>query len=288
MNLGGWLDEAGRRLQAHGETAKLEAQVLLAAMLEKPRAWVMAHPEADLPPVKSTALEQALVQLENGEPLPYLLGHWEFYGLDFLISPAVLIPRPETEQLVELGLKRLEKVTASHSPKTPTLVADVGTGSGCIAISLAVQVPHLHTIAIDRSWAALEVARQNSLRHHTEERIQLVASDLLTCIQPARIFDLVCANLPYIPSERLPGLAVYGREPASALDGGKRGLQVLRRLIHQSRPHLAPGGVLLLEIDATQGEAIRDLGRQTFPGARIDIHPDLAGHDRVASIFLPE
>lgn len=286
MKLNDWLQKAQQRLAVHSEIGRLEAQVLLAEVLKKPRAWLMAHPEFSLSQEICAVLEAQLSRLEDGEPLPYLLGHWEFYGLDFFVTPDVLIPRPETELLVEVARNWLRK-NLQQKPTRPIRAVDVGTGSGCIAISLAVHTPNLEILALDTSMAALEIARKNVIRHHVECQVKLIASDLLSSLAKEAIFDLICANLPYIPSERLPTLAVYGREPTSALDGRDKGSFFIERLIHESQPHLAIGGLLLLEIDHTQGKHIRNLAQSVFPQAEIRVHPDLAGLERLVSVQLP-
>jgi release factor glutamine methyltransferase len=267
-----WL-AAGRRLAAHSETPGLDAQVLLARLLQVSRAWLLARPEQPLPPETGAALEAALLRLEAGEPLPYLLGRWEFYGLEFAVGPAALIPRPETELLVEHALGWLRAHPAAR------LAADVGTGTGCIAVSLAAQVADLRFAALDLSAAALALAADNARRHGVERRVWLVQADLLPRL--ARRFDLVCANLPYIPTGELAGLRVADFEPTLALDGGPDGLAVIRRLVGRLPAALAAGGRALLEIGAGQGAAALALARLSLPGARAAVLPDLAGRDRL-------
>ena len=176
-----------------------------------------------------------LARLESGQPLPYVLGAWEFYGLTFELTPDVLIPRPETELLVEQALEWLADRPA------PLLAADVGTGSGCIAISLAVHAPQLRLLASDLSWPALQVARSNLARHRVEGQISLLQCDLLPPLSLP--FDLLVANLPYIPSPVLPGLKLSLSEPPLALDGGLDGLDFIRRSAARggSRPATRPG-----------------------------------------------
>jgi len=275
----------------------LDAQVLLAHVLGKPRAWVMAHPEVVLTDDQTQALEMARARVEGGEPLPYVLGRWEFFGLDFVVTPDVLIPRPETELLVEQALEgwlssksEIRNALLCRNPKSEIRNAlDVGTGSGCIAIALAVHVPELHITATDMSSAALVVARANAQKHGVADRIQFLQADLLnvprsTC--HVERCDLIVANLPYIPTGTLKTLEVYGKEPSLALDGGPDGLAFIRRLLQDAPGHLTPSGRVLLEIEASQGEAVRTLGRTIFPDAEVDILPDLAGHDRVLRIQL--
>lgn len=267
------------------DTPLLDAQVLLAHILNKPRAWLLAHPEVRLTAEQQQAYRQDLARLAAGEPLPYLIGHWEFFGLDFLVSPQVLIPRPETELLVEKALAWLER----HPERR--LAADVGAGSGCIAISLAVHQPDLQLVATDCSPEALQIARQNAGRHGVSERICFQLADLLHLQAPANLpagFDLIAANLPYIPSQTLRELAVYGREPSLALDGGPDGLDLIRRLLAQAPALLTPGGLMLLEIEYRQGDPARALAEASFPNARVSVDRDLAGQERLLVIERTE
>ncbi len=273
-----FLTQITRRLARGSDTAALDAQVLLAHVLGRTRSWVMAHPEFALSSDQKNQVDQALEQLENGQPLPYVLGSWEFFGLDFALTPAVLIPRPETELLVEKALQWLRA-----QGQTGLKAADIGAGSGCIAIALAVNSPGLHVIASDISSAALQVARQNARAHGVAERVHLVQADLLSAFSPG--LDLVCANLPYIPTSRLASLAVYGCEPTLALDGGEHGLTLIHRLLQQAKAILRRG-CLLLEIEASQGEAARSLAQEAFPQARVEVVQDLAGNDRMVRVLV--
>ncbi len=258
------------------KTPTLDAQVLLAHITGKNRAWLLAHPETALTPAQQNALGSAVSRLKAGEPLPYVLGHWEFYGLNFTINAHTLIPRPETELMVEQALEWLQ----AHPGRRRA--ADIGTGSGCVAVSLAVNIPDLQITATDISPAALEVARSNAEKHNVEDRVQFKHADLL----PANLAtcSLICANLPYIPTKTLEGLSVFGREPTLALEGGPDGLSLIRRLLPQAVQNLSSSDLLLLEIENTQGEAALNLAREFFPEARIDLLPDLAGHDRLIRI----
>ncbi len=270
------LDSIAGRLAGISESAALDAQVLLAHILGHSRAWVFAHPEFELTAEQTCALERAVDRLQAGEPLPYILGHWEFYAADFVITPAVLIPRPETELLVETALAWLRANPGRR------LAADVGTGSGCIAISLAAHVESLCILASDISGAALDVARQNARRHGVDDRVHQVQADLLPATR--RPFDLICANLPYIPGAKLAELRVAQWEPRLALDGGADGLVLVEGLLAEARRGLARGGLMLLEIEASQGVSGRELARCAFPGAEVDVMVDLAGHDRLIRI----
>ncbi len=278
-----WLHDATLRLTECGGSKKnrreaaLEAQVLLAHALNRPRAWLLAHPEVPLPPDLLAPLAQQLDRLAAGVPLPYLTGEQEFFGLDFEVTPDVLIPRPETELLVETALAWLQ----ARSRQIIT-AADVGTGSGCIAVALAHHAPNLRVFASDRSPAALAVARRNLLRHSLLRRVTLLQADLLTALRGP--LDLLCANLPYIPSGKLAHLSVARHEPRLALDGGPDGLSLVAALLSDAPRLLAPGGLALLEIEAGQGPAALQLAQAAFPHARATVLPDLAGLDRLIKI----
>jgi release factor glutamine methyltransferase len=275
------------RLATHSHTPVLDAQVLLAHVLDRSRTWVLAHPEAVLTIAQQEKLAADLAQLESGVPLPYVIGHWEFYGLDFTLTPAVLIPRPETELLVEQALGWLRIHPALR------LVFDIGTGSGCIAVTLAANFSNLKVIATDVSLTALCLASDNALRHGVAARLHFLQSDLLSSFplgkgEPggAGLLPpcLLCANLPYIPTQVLTTLPLCGREPTLALDGGPYGLSLIHRLLAQAAPRLAPGSLLLAEIEASQGSQVLQLARATFPKAEVRLLSDLAGNDRLLSI----
>ncbi|MBE9524413.1 MAG: peptide chain release factor N(5)-glutamine methyltransferase [Chloroflexi bacterium] len=272
------LDKIRQRLKPFSESHSLDAQVLLAHILNKPRTWVLAHPETQLSDLQQKQMDAAIAQLESNIPLPYVLGHWEFYGLDFNISPATLIPRPETELLIDQALDWL--ITHPEA----RLGADVGTGSGCIAITLAKHMPNLTFTATDISPEALEIARINAKNHHVERQIAFVQSNLLNGQRAT--FDIICANLPYIPTATLHTLEVFGREPTLALDGGADGLDLIRTLVLDGRTQLAPGGLMLLEIDSSQGKAAHSLAQEVFSGADVRIISDLSGRDRLMRIEL--
>ncbi len=270
------LAQAQAALRPHSETAALDAQTLLAAIMHRDRAWLLAHPQARLTPRQHRRLQRACARLAQGVPLPYVLGRWAFYGRDFALTPAVLIPRPETETLVELALAWLK------ANPTRRWAADVGTGSGILAVTLAAEIPNLHVTATDISTDALGLARLNAQRHQVAERIVFLETDLLNATRGP--FDLIVANLPYIPSEQLNTLAVARYEPRQALDGGQDGLDLIRRLLAQAKVRLAPQGLLLLEIASDQGEPAKALAEAAFPQATITLHHDLAGHPRVVAI----
>jgi release factor glutamine methyltransferase len=235
----------------------------------------LAHPEAPVTAEQGAAFGQLFARAATGEPLAYLTGQREFYGLDFFVDRRVLVPRPETELLVDFA--------RSLRPKR---ALDVGTGSGCIAVALAVTLPRAIITATDVSSDALEVARRNVERHGVAGRIEFLQSDLLgawpaeaSSAEPG--FDLVCANLPYIERDELRDLPVSRHEPWLALDGGPGGLELIERLLREASRVLAPTGALLLEIGASQGTAAAGLARGAFPEARVTVERDLAGLDRL-------
>jgi len=273
------LNQITARLQNLNDTPALNAQVLLAHITQKPRAWVLAHPELTLSSTQKEKLDQSLEELQNGIPLPYIIGHWEFFRLDFILTPDVLIPRPETEELVEHALKWLHD-------KGGVSVLDVGTGSGCILISLAKNAPDLNLLAVDISSSALDTAHQNAEKHGVSKQITFTQSDLFNNLQPSNLqtFNLITANLPYIPSQTLRGLDVYTREPTLALDGGTDGLDLIRRLLADAPPFLAPEGLILLEIASSHGKAALELAQEFFPEADNQLLKDLSGRDRFISI----
>ncbi len=273
------------RLAAVSESPDLDGQVLLANVLDRPRTWILSHSDSLLDPEAISTLEPLLRRLEQGEPLPYVLGHQEFFGLDFQITPDVLIPRPETELLVERAIAWLQ---AAADRRT---VADVGTGSGCIAVCLAVNVPGTRILATDISRPALTVALHNARRHEVAGQIDLLECDILPShidgLSTDHHFDLVCANLPYIPTATLQNLPIYGHEPALALDGGRDGLDPFRKLFGMVTDWMTPGGRILLEIEATRGAAVLSLAYDAFAASSIHLHRDLAGLDRLLEIQFP-
>lgn len=262
-----------RNVFRSSDSPSLDAQTLLTKVLGQSRAWLLSHPEAILSASQTAEFGSCLVRLQAGEPLPYVLGEWEFYGRSFEVEPCVLIPRPETELLIEQALRWLR----THPGRRQA--ADLGSGSGCIAVTLAAEISDLAIMAVDLSARALEVTRRNCIRYGVETRVTCVRGDLLAPLGKA--LDLIAANPPYIPSETLKDLEVVKHEPRLALDGGMDGLDVIRRILSGSVRWLAPGGLLLVEIEAGQGTIVRGLAQKAFPRANIQICADLAGHDRL-------
>jgi release factor glutamine methyltransferase len=276
IDAGQWLAQARARLSGQTQSPLSEAQALLGAVVGRSRAWVIAHPETELSPAQRARLDDLLARLLSGEPLPYLLGRWEFFGLEFSVSPAVLVPRPETELLVEQAMLWLNEHPGRRG------AADVGTGSGSIAVALAYHVRDLTITASDASAQALEIAAANVAAYGLQARVRLAQTDLLDGLPGP--FDLIVANLPYIPSCKLQGLEVARHEPLQALDGGPDGLSVIQRLLAALPGCLLPGGLALLEIEAGQGESAPLLARRALPRAQVSVLPDLAGLPRLVRI----
>ena len=272
--IGAAIESARRSLQRKSSSPTLDAQVLLAAALGRSRAWLLAHPEIELSDPQARTFAASLEQVLAGKALPHVLGEWEFYGRRFRLSPAVLIPRPETELVVE---KLLELAGAGG---TALSVCEVGTGSGCVAVTLALELPGAEIVATDISRCALGIARVNAQANGVANRIRFVQADLLGGL--LNRFDIVCANLPYVRTAELGGL--LGREPRLALDGGNDGLLLIRRLIKDLPRCLRPGGWAILEIDPRQAEQVVQLTLAKLPGSAVEVFQDLAGRDRAVVV----
>jgi release factor glutamine methyltransferase len=254
--------------------AALECEVLLRHTLgiDRSRLYLDIDTEPGQGPQQTFF---ALIERRvRGEPTAYITGHREFFGLDFYVDPSVLIPRPETELLVETALDLIRRY-----PQEP--VADIGTGSGAIAISLAVTLPGVRVFATDTSAGALAVARRNAVRHGVADRITFLQGNLLEPL-PGPV-ALIAANMPYVRTSDV--VSVPG-EPALALDGGLDGTEKILKLCRQAGGRLTPGGHLLLEIGQDQREAVVGTLRELFPDGRIAVMADLAGIDRVVSLNL--
>lgn len=260
-------------------SARFEAELLLAHALGISRTMLLARLADPLSTEDRARFASMVARRAQREPLAYIRGHQEFYGLDFIVDRRVLIPRPETELLVELALKALKQV-AHPEP----VVVDVGTGSGAIALAIAHNAPHTRVIATDTSPDALAVAQLNAKRLNLAERVKFHAADLLAGEDES--IDVLTANLPYIPLERVPQLPreIRDFEPRVATISGLEGLGVVRRLLGQVRAHLNRRGVALLEISEEQGKPARILVEALLPGASVKLHRDLEGLDRVVEI----
>ncbi|HSR47749.1 MAG TPA: peptide chain release factor N(5)-glutamine methyltransferase [Anaerolineales bacterium] len=273
MEVGEALALGREALRSQSESATADARLLLAETLRRSPTWVLTHVDEGLSPLETDEYLSRVKRCASGEPLPYVLGWWEFFGRRFDVATGVLIPRPETELLVEIALEE----TSRRS--NPLRVIDVGTGSGCLAITLLAESDLGIVFATDVSWSALGVARANAERMGVLARLCLAQADLLTA--HAGPWDVICANLPYIPSMRLGDLKVARREPATALDGGPDGMTLTTSLVRSLGTRLAPGGLAILEIDEGQGARLAAMADETLPGAQCEIRKDLAGLERV-------
>ncbi|WP_412851747.1 peptide chain release factor N(5)-glutamine methyltransferase [Ectothiorhodospira shaposhnikovii] len=263
-----------RSALAQGDAPRLEAELLLAHVLGKDRGWLYAHGDDILEDPDALAIFRTLVRRRGeGEPVSYLLGCREFWSLNLTVRPGVLIPRPDTETLVEAALSRLAEDFSGR-------LADLGTGTGAIALALAVERPRCRIVAVDRSPQALAVARENVTRLGLEARVECRQGSWFAPLTGER-FDLIVSNPPYI-ADADPHLTQGDLrfEPRSALASGPDGLTDIRRIVEQAPGHLGPGGALLLEHGMDQGEAVRALLEQRG-FTEVDTVRDLGGRDRV-------
>ncbi|GAB4440603.1 MAG: peptide chain release factor N(5)-glutamine methyltransferase [Chloroflexi bacterium OHK40] len=276
------LKSATDTLQATSPTPRLDAELLLAHALSWPRARLLAERSHAPAPTEVATFLAMVARRAAQEPVAYIVGHKEFFGLDLFVDRRVLVPRPETELLVELALAEAQRLDARRSAPdarpSPLTIADIGTGSGAIAVALARHAPRAQLYATDLSTAALAVAARNVAAHHLAGRVQLLHGDLLAPL-PGPV-DMIVSNPPYtVLAEVAPGVRAH--EPWLALEGGPDGAAIYRRLVTQLPAYLRPGGAVLLEIGAWQGDLVAGLLRDTLPAATISLHQDLAGHDRV-------
>jgi release factor glutamine methyltransferase len=271
-NLGQWIDRSINLLKGKTDFPLVEVSAIAAHILDKKKEWLFAHPETEVSDDQAACLETAVSQLISGTPLPYITGRCYFYGLEFKVTPDVLIPRPETEELVEKAIQWLEQ----HAGRQR--VIDVGTGSGAIAIALADHFPGLEIIATDISPLALKIAAENATLNHVEKQITFVESDLLQKVTEK--VDLLLSNLPYIPTQDLLNLPVAKFEPQIALDGGTNGLSLISRLIQDSIKFLSFGGCIILEFQYNHTNEVIEIARMNYPQAQITGYKDLAGIPR--------
>ena len=274
--IGAALQDATSRLRNVSPTARLDAEVLLAHVLGTTRTYLIASLDEPLAQSAGERLAELVARRAALEPVAYLIGEREFYGLPLYVDRRVLVPRPETELLVDLALAASARLPSNQA----LAVADIGTGSGAIAIAVAANLPQAHVWAVDLSEAALEVARANVERHGLGDRITLLHGDGLWPL-PGPV-DLLLSNPPYTILETIDE-NVRRYEPHLALDGGPGGLQVIRKLL-ATAPRYLKGRSLLMEIGAWQGQAVKALAAASFPDAAITIHRDLAGLDRVLEV----
>jgi release factor glutamine methyltransferase len=281
-------------LHASGsESARLDAELLLCHVVRADRASLLAAPEAPVGADHVAQFQDLIARREGGEPVAYIRGLKECYGVALSVDPRALIPRPETELLVELGLARLRYMLVERPrPQTgkPLLVWDIGTGSGAIAVVMAIEARRrgyaadVRFRATDVSADALSLATVNAVSHGVADEIEFAVADL-TELPGASVADLILANLPYIPHRTIRTLPVAASfEPALALDGGEDGLEIVRRLLGQLERAVADEGVVMLEIGDGQADDIREAVADALPGWRVTLHDDLASVPRVAEL----
>ena len=251
---------------------RLNAETLLMFTLGCDRAYLFAHPERELTSQEKLNYQEAIAQRAAGIPTQYITGHQEFWGMDLIVSPAVLIPRPETEHVIEAALEL--------APGAGSRIVDVGTGSGCIALALAKELPQAEIHATDISPAALEVARANAARHGLDQRMHFHQADLLQGFDPGG-FDLVVSNPPYVGNseEDQVQLEVRKHEPRNAVFAGATGLEIIERLVPQARSALRPSGFLVIEMSGTIAEGVKHL---LADWSKLEVINDLQGIPRVA------
>ena len=294
-----------RLTAARVPSPRMNAELLLRFVLNCDRAYFFAHPEREITDAERSCYDEALAERSRGVPAQYITGHQEFWGMDLIVTPAVLIPRPETEHLIETALEVLGTKFPSRAAGTgdgiaadgPAAaaarvggssrrlrIADVGTGSGCVALALAKELPHAEIQATDVSAAALEIARANAARLQLEHRIQFIQADLLGNLSPP--FDLVVSNPPYVgeSEEDQVQLEVRKFEPRTAVFAGHTGTEVIARLIPQARAALRPGGWLLLEVSGSIAQPVR---RLLDGWDSVQITADLQSLPRVARAQAP-
>ncbi len=279
------LRQAREKLRASGvEDAGFEAEYLLRSALGCTRESLLIGLDSDISSSDQLRFDSVIDRRAAGEPSAYITDHKEFYGLDFKVDSRALIPRPETELLVELALE----FAARHTSRGEGLnIADVGVGCGAITIVLAINLPRARLVATDISPAALKLASENISRHRVEDRVTLLEGDLLQPVSGP--IDILVSNPPYIKLGDFSSLAreIRDHEPPAALDGGEHGLAVIERLIHQAKDKLRPGGAMFVEIGWDLGERALARSLELWPESKVSITPDLAGLDRVLTLRSP-
>ena len=281
MQLRGALNSGIERLTlANVGSPRINAEVLLMFSLAVDRAYLYAHAERELTPDEYCRYDRAVAERARGVPTQYITGHQEFWGLDFIVSPSVLIPRPETEHVVETVLELVRNLPTKNSTDQTLSIADIGTGSGCIAIALAHELPNAKIYATDISAPALDIAHANSARHQLETRIHFRQADLLEDFPPNSL-DFVVSNPPYVgqSEEDQVQLEVRKFEPRNAVFAGRTGTEVIARLVPQAWDDLRRGGWLIFEISGTIVAQVRNL---LGCWGRVEIRNDLQGIPRVA------
>jgi release factor glutamine methyltransferase len=281
MTLAEAINKAAIKISAAGiDTSGLDAEVLLCHVLNKDRAWMLAHFRERLDGKLCGIFEYAVERRAKREPLQYITGKQEFWGLEFAVSPEVLIPRPETELIVETVLNRMQ------DKNRPLALVDLCTGSGCIAVALANELPQARIIATDKSAGALAVARGNALRHHVLDRIVLYEGDLTDPLESLDIdgqVDIIVSNPPYVRSSDYPALQpeVRDYEPALALFAGPEGTEIHQRIINEAIRYLKSNGLIIVEMGIGQAETLVNKLKENGQYGSFEILRDLAGIERV-------
>ena len=273
IQLNQWMITTRSRLLKKSSEPTSTLWALLSFFTGKPQSWLIAHPEFQISLQKAKLINNAIERIINGYPLAYIIGQQAFYDLIFFTDSSVLIPRPETELMVETALEWLRVNPNRHT------TAEIGIGSGCVSVSLAYHVNDLCITATDISWLALINAKKNIANHNLANQIRLIQCDLLSSVYGK--FDLICANLPYIPRKELRNMEVSRFEPQVALDGGEDGLFLIRKFLKNSPQWLKTDGILLLEIESYQEKSVLSLACSVFPQKSVRILHDLASLPRL-------
>jgi release factor glutamine methyltransferase len=263
--------------------ARLEAEVLLAHVLELRKEDIIIYPDRELTDLQEEKFQQLVERRCRKEPVAYIVGHREFWSLEFKVNPKVLIPRPETEGIIECLLS----LAGDKASEKNIRILDAGTGSGILAIVAALEFPNSQVTALDNSDGALEVARKNALRHQLAERVEFFKMDLMRDwnLPENDLYDYILSNPPYIPSKELEQLMpdVRDYEPQMALDGGSDGLDCYRCIVASAFPYLKPGGCLIFEVGDEQAGSVQQIFQTHGGFENIQVMQDLSGRDRVVS-----
>ena len=276
IQLNHWMIDARNRIQEKRSEPTSTLWALLSFFTNKPQSWLVAHPEFHISYSIARMLNCAIDKLVEGYPLAYIIHRQAFYGLEFFINPSVLIPRPETELMVETAIAWL------RANPNRRVAAEIGIGSGCVSISLAHHINDLSIIASDISWSALQVAKKNIANYDLCNQIHLIQCDFLSGVFDK--FDLICANLPYISSKELQHMEVSRFEPKIALDGGVDGLRVISNFLVNSPRWLKTDGILLLEIESHQEKSLLSQANSAFAQKSIRVLRDLAKFPRLVVV----
>lgn len=275
VTVGEALLEAKKRLSPASSSPRLDAEVLLAHVLGLSRAALLARTEQQLGSHSLRAFEGAVQKRSHGEPVAYITGHKEFFGMDLIISKAVLVPRPETESVVIACLEQMIKGEIIQ-------LADVGTGSGAILVAILANRLLAHGFGVEISPEALEVARANCVAQGVADRATLLLGDLLEPL-PGPV-HVIAANLPYVAAGEASADVATWEPPMAVFGGGEDGTATIRRFLQAAPRYLLPGGTIVMETAYSQGRVVSDLARQAFPGAHVEVRKDLAGYDRIVVV----